>query len=324
MRFKLLKRSAARGKRIMIYTTVFTTVLMMFIYMGCGFAAVKTKIATQDHLKTVSAILLYITTPCMVVNSFQNMEYSMENFKKTMLFLAVSLIIQILFFIILFLIFRKRFDDGRYRILTVAAPLGNVGYFGVYLVSALYPDNPEVTCYSMAYVISMNILVYTLGNYLITTDKKFVSLKNAVLNPCVLGGIAAIILYLLKIELPGVLSTTVSVLGAMTTPLCMIILGMRLAAMSFKKIFTAPFAYAVSAVKLVIFPFFAYICVAFLPFADDVFKGCMFALSAAPSAAIILSLAEFHGCEQELSANVLLMTSLLCIVTLPVLCMLVI
>lgn len=308
----------------MIYTTVLTTVLMMFIYMGCGFVSVKTKIASPDHLKTVSALLLYITTPCMLVNSFQNMEYSMENFKKTMLFLVISLVIQILFFLILFLIFRKKFDDGRYRILTVAAPLGNVGYFGIYLVNALFPEYPEAACYSMAYVISMNILVYTVGKYLITTDKKYVSFKNAFLNPCVLGGIIAIILYLLKIELPGVLSTTVSVLGSMTTPLCMIILGMRLAAMSFKKIFTNRFAYIVSAVKLIIFPFFAYLCVAFVPFLDDIFKLSMFVLSAAPSAAIILSIAEFCGCEQELSANVLLMTTLLCIITLPLLCMIVV
>lgn len=312
------------GERIMVALTVFTTVLMMFIYMACGFAAVKTKIASPEHLKTVSALLLYITTPCMVINSFQNMDYSMENFKKTMIFLGISLVIQILFFAILYLLFRKKFDDGRYRILTIAAPLGNVGYFGIYLVSAIFPDYPEATCYSMAYVISMNILVYTVGKYLITTDKKYVSFKNAFLNPCVLGGIIAILLYLLKIDLPGVLGSAVSVLGAMTTPLCMIILGMRLAAMSFKKIFAQPFAYAVSAVKLIIFPFFAYLCVAFLPFVDDVFKSCMFALSAAPSAAIILSIAEYHGCEQELSANVLLMTSILCIITLPIMCMIVI
>ena len=308
----------------MVYSTVFTTVLMMFIYMACGYTIVKTKIGSPDHLKTLSGLLLYICTPCMVINSFLNMDYSMENFKKTMLFLVISLIIQILFFLILFLIFRKKFDDGRYRILTLAAPLGNVGYFGLYLVNAIFPDNAEVACYSMAYVVSMNLLVYTIGKYLITTDRKYVSVKNAIVNPTVLSGIAGIGLYLLQLNLPDVLVTAISVLGKMPTPLCMIILGMRLAAMSFKKIFGNGFTYIVSAVKLIVFPFFAYLCVLFLPFVDDVFKISMFVLSATPSAAIILSIAEFHGCEQELSANVLLMTSLLCIITLPLLCMIIV
>lgn len=308
----------------MVSAAVLTTVIMMFIYMGCGFGLVKTKLASADHLKTLSGLLLYICTPCMILNSFQNMEYSMENLKNTGLFALASFLAQLLFFIILFVIFRKKYDDGRFRILSVAAPLGNVGYFGVYLVTAVFPDDPSVSCYSMAYVITMNLLVYTIGKYLITSDKKYVSVKNAILNPTVLAGIVSVILYLLKSELPSFLGTAVSAISSMTTPLCMIILGIRLATMSIKKIFGNPFAYIVSAVKLVIYPFFAYLCVAFLPFFDETFKLSMFVLSAAPSAAIILSMAEFHGCEQELSANVLLMTTLLCIITLPLLCMIVV
>lgn len=308
----------------MIYTTVFSTVIMMFIYMACGFALVKTKLALTDHLKTLSSVLLYVCTPCMVINSFQSMEYSMENFKNICMFMAASLMIQLLFFAILYFIFRKKFSDGRFRILALAAPLGNVGYFGMYLMDAIFPDNAEAVCYSMAYVITMNILIYTVGKYLITTDKKYVSVKNAILNPTVLSGIVAVALYLLKIEFPSFLSSAVSAVASMTTPLCMIILGMRLAAMSFKRIFTNGFAYIVSAIKLIIFPLFAYACVVFLPFFDETFKVSMFALSAAPSAAIILSMAEFHGCEQELCANVLLMTTLLCVITLPLMCMIVV
>ena len=46
-------------------------------------------------------------------------------------------------------------------------------------------------------------------------------------------------------------------------------------------------------------------------------------LSAAPSGAIILSLAELHGCEQKLSANVVLLTTLCSLMTLPLMLLLV-
>lgn len=80
-----------------------------------------------------------------------------------------------------------------------------------------------------------------------------------------------------------------------------------------------PFAYVVCALKLVVFPLAAYLCVVFLPFLSETFKACMLLLSAAPSGAIILSLAELHECEQELAANVVLLTTILSVVTVPLL-----
>ena len=58
-----------------------------------------------------------------------------------------------------------------------------------------------------------------------------------------------------------------------------------------------------------------------MPFIDDVAKTTVIVLAAAPSGAIIESLAELHECEQELSANVVLMTTLLTIFTMPFLLM---
>ena len=49
------------------------------------------------------------------------------------------------------------------------------------------------------------------------------------------------------------------------------------------------------------------------------FKVSVFVLSAAPTGAIIVSLAEMYGLEQELSANVVLLTTILSIITLPLL-----
>ena len=70
-------------------------------------------------------------------------------------------------------------------------------------------------------------------------------------------------------------------------------------------------------------PLVAYGIVLLIPGLDETFRDCMLILSAAPSAAVILSLAELHRCEQELSANVVLLTTLASIVTLPLLSLLI-
>ena len=103
----------------------------------------------------------------------------------------------------------------------------------------------------------------------------------------------------------------------MTTPLCMMVLGMRLAATDLKALFTRPFAYISSAMKLIVYPLAAYLLVYFVPGLDSTFKTCVLVLSAVPSGAIILSLAELHRCEQENAASVLLMSSMLCAFTIP-------
>ena len=87
-------------------------------------------------------------------------------------------------------------DNGHFvvhRILTVGAVLGNVGFFGLPLVTGLFPDQPIVACYSTMYITSMNFLVFTLGVFFITQKKQYVSLKAAILNPTTLAVAVAIL-----------------------------------------------------------------------------------------------------------------------------------
>ena len=185
------------------------------------------------------------------------------------------------------------------------------------------PDNPEVMCYSSVYVISMNILVFSVGVFCLTNDKKYMSVKPMIFNPSTLGLIIALPLYFAGARqyIPAVLSDAVSLLGRMTTPLCMFILGIRLTSVSLKKLFTRPVIYLTCLCKLVIYPLFCYLCVYFLPL-DYAFKGSILILSAVPCASVILNMAEMHNSETELAANCVLLSTLLCFITIPVLALL--
>jgi predicted permease len=305
------------------FSVVFLNVLIMLLFLSCGFALVKAGKCDVSHAKSFSGFLLYICGPAMVISAFQSMEYAAEDFGKIAAFFVTTLLIQLLFFAILYILLHRKYADAKYRILTVGAILGNVGFFGLPVVTALFPEEPIAACYSSMYVISMNLLVFTVGVFLITNKRKYMSLKSALLNPTTIAVLIALPLYLLRIQLPEFLGNAVALLGKMTTPLCMLILGMRLTTIRFKALFTRPFAYTVCLLKLIVFPLFAYLSVYFLPCFDATFRISLLVLSAAPSAAIILSLAELHGCEQELSANVALLTTLLSIATIPLLLLIV-
>jgi predicted permease len=55
----------------------------------------------------------------------------------------------------------------------------------------------------------------------------------------------------------------------------------------------------------------------FLPFFDNTFKTSILILSAVPCASVILNLAEMHHAEEEIAANCVLVSTLLCFITIP-------
>ena len=234
----------------------------------------------------------------------------------------VSLCVQVLFFGILYVIFRKKYNDSKYRILSVGSVLGNVGFIGMPILASVFPDTPIVLVYSSINVMSMNLIVFTIGTYMITNDKRYVTFKNAILNPTTLAIIVAMPLFIFKVDFPEFADDAIGLLGKMVTPFCMFILGMRLSEASFVKIFTRPFVYITCALKLLVFPAFAFLIVHWIPFLVDVLKGAIVVLAMTPSGAVIESLAELHECEQDFAANVVLLTTILSVITIPLMVML--
>lgn len=307
----------------MVFQVALSNVLVTLLYIVPGFLLCKWKKAAADHLSTMSSVLIYVCSPCMIVNAFLQMDFSLEGLGNLGIFFAATFLLQSVFMLVLWLIFRKKYADSRYRVLTIGAVLGNVGFFGLPLVRAVLPEFPEAVCYSSVYVVSMNILVFTVGVFCLTNDKKFVSVKSAVLNPSTLSLVAALPLYCFGVRnyLPDILLDAVGLVGNMTTPLCMIILGIRLATVSFKKLFLRPVVYAILALKLVIFPLFCYLAVYFLPL-GYAFKASILIISSVPCASVILNMAEIHHAETELAANCVLLSTLVCFCTIPMLALL--
>ncbi len=308
----------------MSFSITFTNVLITLLYILPGFLLCKAKKDTADHLSSMSAILIYICAPCMIVSAFLGLEFSTDKLLDMGLFFLITLVLQALFMGLLFFLLHKKYDDSRYRIVTIGSVLGNVGFFGLPLIKALLPENPEVLCYSSIYVISMNLLVFTMGVYCLTKNTKYLSLKSALCNPSTFALAISLPLYIFGAGkfLPQPLLKGLDLLGSMTTPLCMVILGIRLASVSFQKLFSRPFVYLACLGKLVIFPLFCYGLVCLLPVAQTL-KVSVFILSSVPCASIILNMAEMHHSETELSANCVLLSTLLCIVTIPLLMLLV-
>lgn len=302
----------------MWFAIVFLNVLMILVYLIIGFLLVKLKKIKSEHAKSFSGVLVYICQPCVIINSIIHIKYSIDTTKDFAMFFFITLCLQLVLCLILYLIFKNKLNNSKYRVLIITTISGNVTFMGLPIISALFPNNPIVSIYSTMFLVSMNLIVFTIGIYLITNNIKYISLKNLFTNITSLSIYVAITIYILQIKIPPLILNSIEIFSKMTTPLCMIILGMRLASMNIKETFTNKFAYITSLCKLIIFPLFTYIIVSKMML-NEVFKTSLIVLCSTPSAAIVLSIAEMYECEQKLIANIILISTILSIITMPLL-----
>lgn len=299
-------------------------VILFLLYLLPGFLLCKCRKVQAEHMSSVSAILLYICGPCMFLNALTSLDVSPALTGQMLLFLLLSLFAELsLLLIITALIGKKRRKEFRWRMLPIAAVSGNTGFFGLPIITALFPDAPEVSAYSSMFCVSLNILAWTVGVFSLTGERKYISFKAAFLNPTVLAVLAGFALYLLRAKswMPDLLRSGIRTVGGISTPLFLFILGIRLGTMNLKKLFTQPFVYGIASGKLLLFPLYCYLLVLFLPL-SAAFKSSMLILGAAPCASVILNLAEMHHSGQELSANCALLATLLSVITIPLMSLL--
>lgn len=154
----------------------------------------------------------------------------------------------------------------------------------------------------------------------ITGDVKYISLKKAFLNPSMLGMVIALPLFLLRISLPDAVMGPVSLLAKMTTPVCMLILGMRFGTVKLREIFSERSIYPSALVKLIIVPLLAFAATYFMPVPSGL-KAALIIMSACPTANVVLSLSELYGVGQKTAALAVLSSTLFSVVTIPVVCL---
>lgn len=311
------------------FKTTLIMVGIMLAYAIPGYILIKVKAVKSDHIASFSKLLMFVCQPALTLYSFNKANFTKELGVNLLIFLAIITLAQLIFIGVFYLIFRKKMSDVRYRITTVATTLSNCSFLGVPLLEAIFPNSPNVAVYSMMYFLSMSLLGWTLVSTIITRDKKYISVKKILINPATLSIAVSLPFFFtgFKIsadngQLLGQIENMINILGKMTTPLCMLVMGMRLATIKFKSLFTNWMQYFAVAVNQVIFP----LCVlgALVLFGvDEELKWCMFIMCACPVAAVVQNYAEILGEGQDTAANMVLLGTIASIVTLPLMALLI-
>lgn len=305
----------------MFFSITLMAVVVMLLYAVPGYLLVKTRMIEAGSISAFARVLMYVCQPCLTIYSFQKVNFSMKLVKDMLIFFILTLLLQSILLFVFYLVFRKKYDNIKYRVCTLATTLGNCTFMGVPLLEALFPDNPETVVFSLAYFLAMSILSWTAASYIITQDKKYISLRKLILNPAVLSMLVAIPIFVSGFRFQDQFENMITLLGKMTTPLCMLVMGMRLATVKLKPIFTDGLQYFAIFMKQIVMPLLAFAMLAAFPM-NPVMKQTLFILAATPVASIVLNFAEMLGQGQDTAANVVLLGTLLSVITIPVMSLL--
>lgn len=287
----------------------------MLLYAIPAFFLRKFNVTKSDHIPVLAAILLYICTPAIVISSFQNLEFSLSSVSKLGIYLILALLLQLAVMSAVWFFVRKS-PNKKKRIAAIASALGNCGFFGIPLLRAMLPENPEATIYSAVFSIAMNTIAFTFGSLIISGDKKHIKIKKIFLNPATIGLFISLPLFIFGIKLPNILQTALNACVDLSTPLCMFVLGMRLSTVKFSRIFMNTSAYLAIFVKQLIMPFAALSITLILPL-DPIMETAFVIISACPVASVVLNLSEILGEGQEYAADCVLLSTILSIITIP-------
>jgi len=287
-----------------------------------GYVLKKKKMVGEDCMPSLSKILLYVCQPCLSVYTFKSATFSAAMLGNIGIFALLALLVQILMLGIAFLLFRRRMKNPLYRIMTIACSLGNCAFFGIPILEALFPETAAgLLIYTSVYAIIMNIIGWTLGAAIISQNLKYVSVKKIFLNPAMFSLLIAIPFFVFEIPLPESVDSMVALIGRMSTPISMLIMGMRLATTNFKQMFTTKQIYISIAMKQFLMPILALLMIVFLP-VDSGMKAVLYIICWCPVASVVLNFSEILGEGQKEAASTVLLSTILSILTLPIMTLL--
>ncbi len=295
--------------------------IVLFLLMCVGFLCYKLKMITDEVSKKLSAIVVNIANPAMVLTGCMSEDKieGRELLLVAALVVIIYVVLVVLAMIIPALLKVDKKSRGVYQAMTI---FSNIGFMGYPLVSALYGSGALL--YASLFTIPYNILIYTFGVSAMSAGEK-VSIRESfslkrVLNVGVIACIITIIVYLLQLPVPGFIKTTTTYLSNLTAPLSMMVIGASLAVIDIKKLFTDGRMLLFSALKLLVIPVIGVLLIR--QFVDnEVICGVCMVMLATPVGSMTAMLAQQYDGDYEMALKGVALTTVLSVITMPVVSM---
>lgn len=289
-------------------------VISLFLIILVGVYAAKKRIITKEINKGLTNILLKITLPCLVVSSFifDLSDELKDNIIRCFIYSPLVLIISIVISYILLIPIKGE----KKIIIQFANVFSNCGFIGFPIVFSIYGN--EGVIYASIFNLFFTAFLWTYGVILFNGKMKREDIKKVLLNPAIVAVFIGLIIMIFGFDIPSVLSSTLDLVGNMTSPLSMIIVGVILGNAKIISYLKDKTIYYSAFLKLIIMPCILILISRLLKDTSLVIKTLII-VTAMTAAAMTSILAESFDKESEYSAVIVFITTLFSVITFPIL-----
>ena len=295
------------------FLTVGRQIITLYLLMAVGFVLGKVKLIDDRGSLTMSNLVMYVVSPCMLLVAFQRpLEH--ELLHEFAISLGIALLLHAAFIVLSCLILREK-DAHRRGLMLFGSVFSNCGFMGYPLMTALFGSIGVF--YGSAYVVVFTFLTWTYGVFAMTGDRSQLKLRPLLLNPGVISIVLAMALFLLQVTLPEIVMVPITYLSDLNTPLPMVVVGYQLSHADFRAALQGINSWISMLLRLVAFPLLSLgVCLA-LGLDSRLTVITVIAASAPPAALMSMFSAKF-GCDTSLASSLVSVQTAISALTMPV------
>lgn len=292
---------------------VIKQIVIMFLYMACGFFLFKGKKITKEGSASMANLLVWLIIPVVLVKSFC-VEPTGDRIGALGLSFLLAVLALGLSISLSAVVFKK------HPIENIAAAFSNAGFLGIPLVTATIGG--EYVFFIAFFVAMLNILQWVYGVAVITNTKMRFN-KSTLLHPLILSVGIGLVLFFTGwgAKLPAVVHSTMNGIAAANAPIAMFVMGVYLAQADLKNLLKNKWLYMVSLIRLLVTPVLTLLLFwglqAILPAMEKQMLLALFITAVAPAGANVAVYAQLYNKDYVYASTTVVVSTLLCLATMP-------
>lgn len=299
---------------------VLTQIGIFLILICVGVLAVKLRILEEASLAGVSGLVMKIALPCYIfINAVTSA--TRQSLMQSLIIVPIGIALYIALVLVNICI-EKVFGlkGNRQKIYRASFVFGNIGFMGIPLVAAIYPD--AAILYVSVFTIVDQLFFWTYGVTLTQPASQakegfsLATLKNLV-SPPLVAIVLAVIFIVVGIPVPTIAESVLNTIGSTSMPLALIYIGGVLCSANLKPVLKCGELYAGIIVKMIAIPVVAFFVMAQLGLPEDMSATIAY-MAALPGIELVPMLAEANGSDGDYAVCAIMMTTITCLITLPI------
>ena len=304
----------------MDFQVIATTMCSLIIIVIAGFVSHKRGIINEEFERKLSGFVIKVTCPALLISS--TMGDKMPDREHIPMLLLVSLLTYVILIPLAYvqpvLMRVKRNLRGMYSFMLTYS---NVGFIGYPVVASIYGS--DAVFYACILNVFNTITVFIWGVMFISGE----NLKNGFrfrlfVSPAMIATYISVIIVILNLHTPKAIAMPLSILGNMTVPSSLIVIGAALAEIPTRKMVGTPHIFIMCFLKLLVLPLLVYYAMIMIGI-DTRISSINMILIAMPVASFGTMFCMQMGKDETTMSQGTFWTTLLSVVSIPLLAMLV-